>query len=173
MDPISNILNLLSTPFWKHWDFWLSFTVSILGLIASLFACREAYRAKIAANKAGKTVKIHTIGIDLSEINQKILKTDPNISYIDAKEFLQEISNKIIRSISSIDGDSDYSEYITNIKKTLDTLSVQLRDSRPIDPSTSPKISEIYYATEHSYIKLSRQIAELLGKFDKRTIDNS
>jgi len=78
-------LSDLHPPFYQTWDFWLSFILSVAGLVASLFSFKEARAAKKAANEAGRTVKIQTITIELSEILQKLDNLKPHIDYHEAR----------------------------------------------------------------------------------------
>lgn len=68
---------LLEVPFWKHADFWISSIIGTAGVFVSFLAYRqaekatlEAEKAKQAATEAGKTVKLQTMAVELSEVNQ-------------------------------------------------------------------------------------------------------
>jgi hypothetical protein len=171
-DPDSlKLLSDLNQPFWQKLDFWISFVLGALGLLASWMAFREAKNAKKAANEAGKTVKIQTITIELSEIIFKLDKLEPKIEFSEARDYYSEVNRRIKRLTAPFKSEEEYKEIIATIYETLEELQDSLSRVRPIDQQAqTPVENSIYFAVEKHFRDLGGQLAELMGSFEKRTL---
>src|SRR5262245_23235861 len=103
---LGQLLLVASTPFWKQPDFWIGQLVGLAGLVFSFLGYREAQRAKRAATAAGRTVKLQTVTIELSEISQKLEKIQPEIRFDEARDLLSESSRRLRRAVSPFAKDS-------------------------------------------------------------------
>jgi hypothetical protein len=159
-------------PFWQSFDFWIFVLLSIASLIASLRAFSEARKARYAAYEAGKTVKLQTITIELSEIVQKLEKLDTYIDFSTARDLLSEMNRKIRRLVSPFQDDDDFKVLIEKIKTVLDETKKSLTLVRPVDDFEEEEVTQaVYNATESYFAELSGLIAELMGLIEKRTIE--
>ncbi len=169
---VNKVYQLLDTPFWKKGDFWIFIGIGSASVFASYKAFREARKARTAAHEAGRTVKIQTITIELSELVQKLDTLDIEIDFSTARDFLNEINRRIRRLMSPFQTDDMYIEVITNIKAVLSNAKGGLDEVKPINADGQEPVSNsIYYAIESYFSELSGYIAELMGLFEKRTIE--
>lgn len=169
---IEAIIGLLSTPFYMRLDFWISALIGVAGVIFSIKAFMEASAAKRAASEAGRTVKIQTITIELGEIAQRLDKLDYEVKYTEARDLLNEISRRIRRLIAPFESNSDLSDACGRIKKALGDAKDSLDEVRPQSmEESSISAASVYFAVEGHLSNISGLVAEIMGLFEKRTID--
>jgi hypothetical protein len=164
---------ILNNPFYKRTDFWISIIIGLLSVLYSIIAYREAKAAKIAAKKAGNTVKIQSITIDLTELIQRLDKLSTKLDYSQARDFYNELNRRVRRSISSLTLNTNYQEKTKCIIETLTTIKTNLDDARQ-SGSTDPTMLEginLYYAIEGDFSNLSGQLADLCGLLEQKTIE--
>lgn len=143
-------------------------------MIAAIFAFIEAKGAKRAALDAGRTVKIQTITIELSEILQRLDKLEPAISYSDARDLLNEIARRLRRLASPFKSEQDLKETITDLFTSLEHGKKALNSVKPENLETEEQnqdTNSVYYATEAHFSSISSYVAELMGLLEKRSID--
>lgn len=159
---IMRILNEINIPIWKKIDFYLSF----VGFVFSGLAFRAANKAKEAALSAGKSVKIQTITVELSEISQKLDNLDIDISYSAARDLLNQIQRKLIRLISPFSN-----KKYPHIKETFSKLESEFNVAKDSLNSVRPNVqgddiiqsNSVYYAIESSFSEINSLTANLLG----------
>ncbi len=170
---LSNLMDEKFPQFWETFEFWIFIILAVLSVFASFKAFFEAKKAKKAATEAGKTVKLQTITIELSEIVQKLDILDVDIDFSSARNFLNEINRRVRRLLSPYQEDDDYKEQIIQIREILADAKKSLGEVRPIESEGKEPIAQaVYYATESYFSELSGMIAELLGLFEKRTLES-
>ena len=170
MDPkLQAAIDGLSSPYYSHADFWINVVIGAVGLIFSFLAYLEAGRAKNAALQAGVSVKIQTVNVELSEISHRLDKLEVNISYSDARDFLNEISRRLRRLISPFQNDDELREPISNLKTCLDQAKRALTDLRPEDNASIDEAT-IYYGIEGHLSTISSLVADLMGIFERKTL---
>jgi len=157
--------------FWYRGDFWIGTILGIAGLIFSLLAFLEAGRAKHAATEAGKTVKIQTVTIELSEIQPKLDKLHPAIKFDEARDLLNEITRRLRRVISPFEKDQSFSDKISVLREILDKTKESLNKVRPTDPTKEEVPRAVYFAIESDFAAISNCVADLSGLFEKKTIN--
>lgn len=167
---IIELINQIDIPFWERIDFWIFLVLSIGSLYASIKAFIEAKQAKIAANEAGKTVKIQTVTIELSEVIQRLDRLDVEIDFSTARDLLNETNRRVRRLIAPFKEDDEYKTLISSIITTLSDSKTALLQVRPIDQDEIIVKSTVYYSMESNFSELTGQLAELMGKFEERTI---
>ena len=104
---IENIISVMEQPFYTTPEFWIASIIGIASVYFSVKAFKEAREAKKAAFEAGKTVKIQTITIELTEIAQRLDKLDFELNFSEARDLLNEVSRRIRRLIAPFQ-DTDY-----------------------------------------------------------------
>ena len=170
---IEGIKAVAVLPFWQKWEFWISAILSGGGLLFSWLAFGEAGKAKQAATEAGRTVKIQTITIELTEISQKLDNLKPEINFSEARDLLAEITRRLRRVMSPFQSDSELSETITALKETMDSAKDSLRNVRPNDLETEAEAPRVvYYAIEGDLSSINNLVADLLGLFEKKSIES-
>ena len=169
---IIELIKNLEIPFWKEYDFWIFLVLAIGSLLASIKAFMEAREAKNAAKEAGKTVKIQTITIELSEIIQRLDRLDIEIDFSTARDLLNETNRRVRRLIAPFKEENDYKELTTSIITILKDAKNSLIQVRPIEDEELIVKNSVYYAVESDFAELSGQLAELMGKFEERTLNN-
>ncbi|TRO15812.1 hypothetical protein EQ826_21970 [Ectopseudomonas mendocina] len=168
---IANILEILNLPFYMKWDFWIGLCVGLASIYFSVKAYLEAAAAKRAASEAGKTVKIQTITIELSEIAQRLDKLDYHVSYTEARDLLNEISRRIRRLIAPFESGEDLQDVCGRMKQALSDAKNSLDEVRPqTDDDDAIIKSSVYFAVEGHLSSISGLVAEIMGLFEKRTI---
>ena len=169
---IDQVLEQLQRPFWQHADFWIATAIGTAGLIFSILAFVEARRAKRAATAAGRTVKLQTVTIELTEIAQKLDKMQPEIRFNEARDLLAEVSRRLRRATSPFAKDSELSTAIAVTREALQAAQASLKAVRPTDPSKEVEAPRaVYYAIEDNFATINNSVADLLGLFEKETID--
>lgn len=163
-------IQALDTPFWKEIDFWIFLGLAIVSLAASIKAFLEARAAKEAAKEAGTTVKIQTITIELNEIILKLDKLDIDIEFSFARDYLNEINRRVRRLTSPFAEDAEYKSKIETIYSSLTDCKSSLDSVRPIENGEEVVDNAVYHAVESHFADLSGELAELMGLFEKRTI---
>ena len=163
---------------WLKGDFLISLvlgvmgvTVSGIGVYFSVKAFKEARAAKHAATEAGKTVKIQTITIDLTEILQKLDKLQIDISFEQARDLLTEITRRLQRITSPFETDQTLSDKIAVLQTALSKAKDSLKSVRPSDPSKEEVPRAVYYGVESDFAAIATAVAGLLGLFEKQTIN--
>ncbi len=157
--------------FWKKFDFWIFLVLTIGSLYFAIRAFFEARKAKDAAHEAGKTVKIQTITIELSEVINRLERLDTEIDFYTARELFSETNRRVRRLIAPFREEAIYENLINLIMNILSSIKANLKQVKPIDPEQVIVDNAVYNAVESDFSDLSGQLAELMGKFEERTID--
>lgn len=160
-----------SSPFYIQIEFWIFLIVGVAGVIFSIMAYCEARAAKRAAFEAGKTVKIQTITIELTEIAQRLDKLDFELNFSESRDLLNEISRRLRRLIAPFQDNEDLSTSCQNLKAALDDAKQALEEVRPQDAEDELPPNTIYFATQGHFSNISSLVAEIMGLFEKRTIE--
>jgi hypothetical protein len=172
MEEIIKILNEYHKPFYEDVGFWIGIVVGLISVLFSIIAFLEAKKAKEAAKEAGRTVKIQTITIELTEIIPRLDKLDLNINYQDARDFYSEINRKLRRILAPYKDDDDFKSGIKEIFTCLDNLKTSLEGVKPynknLDEITTGNI--VYLAIESEISSLCGKLAELTGLFEQKNI---
>jgi hypothetical protein len=112
---LQQVLQRLDIPFWKHADFWIASILGVAGVGVSFLAYRqaeaakeEAIQAKEAATEAGRTVKLQTMSIELTEIAQKLDRIQPGIKFNAAKDLFNETSRRLRRAMAPFQRVADH-----------------------------------------------------------------
>jgi hypothetical protein len=157
-------------PFWKDWPFWISSVIGIAGLVFSFLAFREAKQAKRAATEAGRTVKIQTVAIELTEILQGLDSLDPAILYNEARDFISTLSRRLRRLVSPFQNDPDLATTVTSIRETLTNVKAALNSVRPTAGAAQPlPPNAVYNAVESDLVTINGFVADLLGLLEAKS----
>lgn len=171
MQEYEELLKLVTVPFWRKPDFWIGALISLAGVVFAWRAFVEARGAKAAANEAGKTVKIQTITIELTELSQRLDKLGMDIRFDEARDLINETSRRLRRLISPFEKDAEFSDTITALRESLASANKSLRDVRPPDNDDIEQVPyTVYYGIEGDLSEINGLVADLLGLFEKRTI---
>jgi hypothetical protein len=162
--------------FWEHLDFWIG---TIIGLVGLYFAVRaftearqakkEAVAAKQAAMEAGKTVRIQSITIDLSEISQKLDRIRMEITYSEARDLWSEISHKLFRITSPFKNDPGLKEQVSALRNAISQAKESLKAIRPSDATTTDVPGTTYFGIEGAFAEINNCVGDLLGLFENKT----
>jgi hypothetical protein len=170
---IDRAVELLQRPFWTHFDFWIALSIGVGGLVFSILAFLEARSAKRAAILAGRTVKLQTIAIELSEIAQKLDRIEPEIRFNEARDLLAEISRRVHRATSPFMKDPKLSSAVTDAREALKTAQNSLKAVRPADPTKEDEAPlAVYNAVENNFAAINDCVADLLGLLEKEAYDS-
>jgi hypothetical protein len=170
-------INDLHPSFWRDPSFWIAQIIGVAGLIASIMAFLEARKAfhearsaKEAATAAGRTVKIQTVTIELTEIAQKLDRIQPDVVFNEARDLLSEIQRRLRRLVAPFATDPELEEAIGAVLQALQAAQTSLKAVRPSDPTTEAPNS-VYYGTQDAFDTINNCVADLLGLFEKQTLD--
>ncbi len=177
---LNRLMEELQRPFWHRLDFWvgiIGILVSGAGLFYSIRAFLEAEKAKKeaqearkAATAAGRTVRLQTVAIELSEIIQKLERLQQDIRFSEAQELLNEVSRRLRRFVSPFADDSKLSGAITPCLNALDSAQKSLNGVRPSDPSKATEVpGAVYWAIQGDFATINSLVAALLGLFEKES----
>jgi hypothetical protein len=169
---VLNRINELHPPFWKDLGFWISLAVGIAALVFAILAWVEARQAKRAATAAGRTVKIQTVAIELTDIAQKLDRIQPEILFNEARDLLTEIQRRLRRLMSPFAKDPELSEAIRAVLEAFEAAQTSLNAVRPTDPKKEAEApNAVYYGIEGDFATISNRIADLTGLFEAQTFD--
>lgn len=159
-------------PFYNSASFWIGTVIGIASVYFSIKAFSEAREAKKAAFEAGKTVKIQTITIELTEIAQRLDKLDFGLSFSEARDLLNEVSRKLRRLIAPFQSNEDLVDACFSLKMALDDAKKALEDVRPqTEEGMDAPPNSVYFATQGHFSNISGFVTEIMGLFEKRTIE--
>jgi hypothetical protein len=173
---VSQITQLLQEHFWRRWEFWIPFAelaVAAVGLLFAILAFREARLAKQAATAAGRTVRIQSVAIELTEISQRLERIQPDIKFSDARDLLAEISRRLLRATAPFVEDRALSTAVAATRDSLQVAHTSLTKVRPTDPTKEEEAPRaVYYAIEDNFATISNCVAHLIGLFERETFDS-
>jgi hypothetical protein len=177
IQPLLSRINELHPPFWSDASFWLTQIIGGAGLLFSILAFLEAKKAfyeargaKHAATAAGRTVKIQTVTIELTEIAQKLDRIQPEVMFNEARDLLTEIQRRLRRLIAPFAQDPELRQAIAAVLQALQAAQTSLKTVRPNDPKTETPNS-VYFGTQDAFDTINNCVADLLGLFEKQTLD--
>jgi hypothetical protein len=178
-DDIRQLLNMVGDlvrnsriSFWNLPEFWIGTALTSAGLIFSVRAFREAREAKRAATAAGRIVKIQTITIELTEVSQRLDRLRTDIHFNEARDMLNEVSRRLRRVISPFQKDQELEDTIVKLRAALEAAKKALNEVRPSDPSKEADAPYVVYnAIEADLATINGLVADLLGLFEKKTIN--
>ena len=168
---LQRLATQLEAPFYSSLEFWINFIVGLAGVLFSVLAYAEARKAKLAADEAGRTVKIQTVTIELSEIAQRLDKLDSKLTFSEARDSLNEISRRLRRLIAPFQDGQDLKAPCQRLRDSLDAARESLDTLLPQDgliENLPP--NSVYFATQSHLAVISSLVAEIMGLFEKRTI---
>jgi hypothetical protein len=169
---LNRILETVAEPFWHRTDFWIGAVIGIAGLVFSVKAFLEARKAATAAREAGRTVKIQTTTVDLTEFAQRLGKIQPRIRFVDARDLLDEVNRRLRRAIAPFAGDPVLKNAIEVLKKALQAASEALAAVRPTDAAKESEAPDaVYNGVEGHFRAISDALADLVGLFEKKGFD--
>jgi hypothetical protein len=172
-------LTELHPPFWRDFAYLVAQVISIGGLVFSILAYREAGKAfreaksaKEAARAAGRTVKIQTVTIELTEVSQMLDRIEPGMLFSEARDLLAEIQRRLRRLVTPFASNTQLQSAIESTLQALDTAHKSLKAVRPADPGKEKEAPDaVYYAIEDDFAAINNSVAGLLGLFEKMTLD--
>lgn len=183
---LMRVLQIMDTPFWKHWDFWISTVIGLVGAAIAFGAYKqaeraeeqaklakeEAQKAKQAATEAGRTVKLQTVCIELSEISQKLDGVYPGIIFSDAKDLFNDTSGHLLRVMAPFAEQTDLREQIAAVKAAIEAAQASLKQVRPTDPAKENEApNAVYNGIEDNFSTIKFNVATLTGLMEKLTMD--
>ena len=171
-DQIRELAAQLAVPFDQDAAFWIGTLIGLAGVVFSWLAFVEARHAKLAAKDAGRTVKIQTITIELTEIAQRLDKLDFDLEFTTARDLLNEVSRRLRRLIAPFQSHQKYAESCRALKNLLDAAKVALAEVRPSGSEADPAPNTIYYGMQGHFATISAGVAEIMGLFEAETIEN-
>jgi len=173
-EDIAKLAEALGEPFYTLPEFWVGSIIGVISIFFSVKAFLEAREAKKAASEAGRTVKIQTITIELTEIAQRLDKLDFELNFSEARDLLNEVSRRLRRLIAPFQANEDMLSQCDSLKTALDEAKLALEEVRPQhDASQDIPSNTIYFATQGHFSNISSLVAEIMGLFEKRTIEVS
>jgi len=159
-------------PFYRNVDFWIFLVVGLAALTFSILAWMEAKKAKKAATAAGRTVKLQTVTIELSEIGQKLDRVQPGIRFNEARDLLSDTSRRVHRATAPFSKEPKLSEAIEAAKQAVQNAQNSLKTVRPSEPGKEAEAPDaVYYGIEADCSVISSCVADLVGLFEKQAFD--
>lgn len=164
-------------PFWEHPDFWIESAIGLTAVVLSFLAYRqaeaakeEAVKATEAATEAGRTVKLQTMAIELTEVAQKLDRVQPGIKFNFAKDLFNETSRRLRRVVAPFADNPDLHDAIEAVKDALEATQSSLKQVRPTDPGKEGEAPDaVYYGIEDNFATINNCVADLLGMVEKQS----
>jgi hypothetical protein len=142
--------------FWKRPDFWIATLISSAGLVFSILAFLEAAKAKRAATEAGRTVKLQTVTIELTEVAHRFERIQPGIRFSDARELLNDVSRRVRRAVSPFADDVLLAGPIKALLDALSAAESSLKLVRPADSTKEDAVPDaVYYGIEGDFTTIN------------------
>lgn len=179
LESLKQLQDLLGAPFWRRPEFWIESAIGALGVAVSFLAYRQAEAAKeeatkavLAATEAGRTVKLQTMSIELTEVAQKLDRVQPGIKFNSAKDLFNETSRRLRRVIAPFADNPELRAPIDAVRAALETTQTSLKQVRPTDPGKENEAPDaVYYGVEDSFATINNCVADLLGMVEKQAYD--
>jgi len=168
---LQQISEAVRTPFWKDGGFWISAIIGLGGLTFSVLAWIEAKAAKAAAFAAGRTVKMQTVTIELSEIGQRLDRVQPGIRFNEARDLLADTSRRVHRATSPFSREELLNLSITAALDAVSQAQVALKSVRPEPGSEEQAPDAVYFGIEAACSQISASVADLIGLFEKQAFN--
>jgi len=170
---LRKILKETHPAFWQTAEFWISSILGIIGVYYSVLAFKEAARAKEAAAAAGRSVKIQTVTIELTEILQRLDKLDAEITFPEARDLLSEVSRRLRRLIGPFSNQSAIKDHYTQLKDELKQSKEALDTVRPTTSDAALEApNAVYYALQGHFASISEFVAEISGVLENQKINS-
>ena len=183
---LEQVLQILNKPFWSHADFWISTAIGVIGAIIAYRAYtqaekateeaekakQEAERAKQAATGAGKTVKLQTVCIELSEIAEALNGVRPGIKFKEAKGLFNDTSGHLLRMMAPFVDQPDLRDAIAAVRSAIQDGHASLRQVAPTDPTNEDEApNAVYNAVEDKFATIKFAVSELTGLMEAETYE--
>lgn len=169
---LNAMMEAIQRPFWRQPGFWLSTVIGVVGVYFSIRAWLEASEAKKAATAAGRAVKLQSVAVELTEIMQKLDRLRPETRFSEARDLLAETSRRLRRATSPFAKETALSEPIEASRQALNGAQESLKRVRPADPAKEDETPfAVYYALEDDFTNINNCVADLLGSFDKQSLN--
>lgn len=172
---VNQILQFIQEPFWRRWEFWIPLAELVVGAFGLLFAglaFKEAKLAKQAATAAGRTVRIQSVAIELTEISQRLDRIHSDIKFSDTRDLLTEVSRRLHRATAPFVEDRKLANAVAATRESLESAHAALIKVRPTDPAKEEEAPHaVYYAIEDAFASISTCVANLVGLLDRETFD--
>jgi hypothetical protein len=166
---LDRIVQHFPPPFYKDFGFGISLIIGIAGLAFACLAWTEAKKAKKAATAAGRTVKFQTVGIELSEIGQRLDRVQPGIRFNEARDLLTDTSRRVHRATAPFQKNPILSEAIEAAKQAVQGAQTSLKSVRPTEPVKEAEAPDaVYYGIEADCSAISSCVADLIGLFENQ-----
>jgi hypothetical protein len=167
---VNQLIEHLPPPFWRDFGFWIAQAIGIAGLYFSVLAWKEAKQAKKAAMAAGRTVKVQTIAIELTEIVQKLDKVQPGIRFSEARDLISETSRRIYRATSPFLKAVEFESAIVAARDAIEAAQSSIGRVRPTGVGKEAEAPDaVYYGIEADCAVISNAVSDLLGLFEKHS----
>jgi len=158
-------------PFYKGLEFYIASLIGLASVAFSVMAFIEARKAKVAAAKAGTTVKIQTITIELTEIAQRLDKLDYDLEFTAARDLLNEVNRRLRRLVAPFQAYDQFKEACNELKASLDSAKDALDEVRPTSGEVEATENVVYFGMQGHFASISAGVAEIMGLFEAETIE--
>jgi len=167
---LAAILKAVERTFYLTPDFWINCILGLLGVAFSVLAFREARQAKVAAKLAGRTVKIQTVALELTETSMKLDRLEPDLKYRTARDLLSETSRRITRSIAPFTNEEPLKISISALREAIEGASAALNLVRPSTATSEDEAPQaVYNGIETHFAKINNCVADLIGLLEKQS----
>lgn len=168
---LTQLAKSLPPPFWKDPGFIFALAVGIAGLVFSILSWIAAKEAKKAATAAGRTVKLQTVAIELSEIGQRLDRVQPGIRFSEARDLLADTSRRLHRATSPFKQEPTLEPYVKAVIEQIDGALTSLKEVRPQEGKELEAPDSVYYGIEAECSSLNASVADLIGLLEKQAFD--
>lgn len=170
--PLDQILQHFPPPFYKDLGFWIAQLIGGAGLLFAILAWVEAKKAKRAATAAGRTVKLQTVAIELSEISQRLDRVQPGIRFNEARDLLSDTSRRVHRATAPFSKEANLSGSIEAAIQAVQAAQSSLKSVRPAEAGKETEAPDaVYYGIEADCSAVSSYVADLIGLLEKQAFD--
>jgi len=168
-EQITGLSTVVTTPFWKEFDFWIPVIVGIVGSFFSVLAFLQARKAKDAAIEAGNTVKMQTIIIELSEVSHRLDSLDMKVQFSEVRDLVNQTSRRLERLMAGFHDHAEFGETVSALEEALKIAQASLVDVCPINPNIEDTSYAVYHAIQVPLANLNGLVGKFMGLLEKKT----
>ena len=158
--------------FYKTIEFWITVSISLIGILISIFTLLNAKKAKEAADQAKKAVTIKNVESEINDIVQKLNTLPRDIKYERAKEIILQVQSTIFRVNQILNATKSINKIDLNeIEKSIEAVNDALLNVRPDNENSDNNPYIICNGIEKEVKDVVTLLSKAIGKLQANNIN--
>ena len=171
IDQLFDSLIKFHSEFWKSKEFWITFSLSFISIIITIFTLIIAKGAKKAALDTKRGITSRNIEYEMNEVLTSLKNIPRDINYIQAKQIVITVNctlNKIIQLLKALN--CLEKDDISNLEKSIELLNTSLGDVRPDNEKNISNPYIISDGLEPTIKDLLLLLSRIIGKIQAKDL---